>query len=339
MYDLHYTFLTELEVDTRQSFDDLSDDLLLLDKNAEESQVVNMKSVISSWQNYFWKSPNTNKQLLDITFTDLSIDRGSVASTDYQGNPLNDLEMMSFQELLNFFQRLDSDHAWAGGRTWAELSIALCNAITALQRNYVDIGTNIYPLHSVLVTNENPNNAVPGVNWTWTSRSNCYLSEVFSSSNYGVSPGYNQGCGSLNDAELKDTATKPPIHNHKISYLPASGSGGGSSEGSASPASTPVEWYNTRRGLDKTPVATRIITGGHGASTTVSTGRWKFSGSARNNTYAATVARDANDSIGADGGGTPTFTVSSAEKKAADSSIKVAPKTYPPSSLVWERTQ
>ena len=136
IYDLNYTYLIELEVDTRQSFDDLSDDLLLLDKNAEESQVVDMKSAISAWQNYFWKSTNPNKQRLDVTFTDISIERGTVMSTDWQGNPLNDLEMMSIEELENFLNGIDARKGWAGGRTWEELSNALCDAIVTLQNKY-----------------------------------------------------------------------------------------------------------------------------------------------------------------------------------------------------------
>lgn len=328
MYDLNYTFLTELEVDTRQSFDDLSDDLLLLDKNAEESQVVDMKSVISSWQNYFWKSPNANKQRLDITFTDISIYRGSVASTDYQGNPLNDLEMMSVEELNSFFHNLDDISAWAGGRTWAQLSNVLCNAIGTLQDKYTT-KDNIYPNHSVVITDEDLNSSGFG---TWTRRDNRYLSEVFSKSNYDINPGDNPGSGSISEIGLTNKASSPPSHTHKISYIPASGNGGSSSEGTVSEGL--LTWSNARRGLDPTYI------GSVTSQTSSKAPRYKYSGKPYNSKWheTATVKGDANSTVGAEGGAKAEFNVSKTKVDPVDNKIKVAPKTYPLSATIWERT-
>lgn len=330
MYDLNYTFLTELEVDTRQSFDDLSDDLLLLDNNASESQVVDMKSVISSWQNYFWKSTNTNKQFLDITFTDLSIERGTVITTDWQENPLDDLEMMSIEELNNFFDSLDEISAWVGGKTWSQLTNSLTAAITALQAKYVD-KNNIYPKNAVLVTNENPNGTGFG---TWTSHNNCYFSEIFSKANYSINPGYDHGSlptnGSLADIGLEPTTETIPNHTHKLAYIPATGSGSGRSEGEAGVAGW--EWSNSRRGLDPQQI------GMDGTQPRYKYSGKPHSGSAHGSTFTTTVLRDANSSVGSGGHPEAKFEVTSTKVDPIDKKIKVAPKTYPLSATIWERT-
>lgn len=314
MYDLNYTFLTELEVDTRQSFDDLSDDLLLLDKNnGEESQVVDMKSVISSWQNYFWKSTNTNKQKLDITFTDISIERNENDPTkDWQGNPLNDLEMMTYGELTNFLNGI----VWTGGKTWQELSNAVCDAITALQEKYVDVD-NVYPVSSVIVSDRNP-----GSNFgTWESKDKYYLSEIFTQSYYNVKPGHDDGTSkTLSDIELKPTASKPPSHTHQLQYTPTSG--GGSSEASGQCGSTKISWSNLRQGTNRGAVG-EYYTGFAPGNDSV---------------YPAVVKTDANSKVKDGGSMAPGFTVHKTKKDPADTSIKVAPKTYPLSAAIWEKT-
>jgi len=317
MYDLNYTFLTELEVDTRQSFDDLSDDLLLLDKNnGEESQVVDMKSEISSWQNYFWKSPNANKQNLDITFTDISIYRGTVTSTDWQGNPLNDLEMLSIEELERFFANIDNRRGWIGNRTWQELSNAVCDAITALQEKYVDVD-NVYPVSSVIVSDRNPGSDFG----TWVSKDKYYLSEIFTQSYYNVKPGHDDGTSkTLNDIELKSTASKPPSHTHQLQYTPISG--GGKSEASGQCGSTKISWSNERKGTNR------------GAPGEYYTGY----ALPNDSVFPAVVKTDANSKVKDGDSKSPGFTVHKAKKDATDESIKVAPKTYPLSATIWEKT-
>ena len=328
MYDLNYTFLTELEVDTRQSYDDLSDDLLLVEKDFEESQIADMKSIISSWQNYFWQSDNSNKQLLDITFTDLFIYHQD-SSHDYSGNALNGLEIMTFGELESFFSGLDTRHAWAGGKTFKELSESLTGAITALQEHYIT-KNYIYPKGAVLVTNENP--ADHSGFGSWSEKKNCYFSEIFSKSNYNVSAGYDPGSGGINSIGLTPTANSVPKHSHKLSYIPESGNGDGSAEGVA--GTTPLKYMNERSGLKREEIAPSndIVP------------RYRFSGtcSDRNKNRPATVVmKDASSAIPGEGGdkeATASFKVSNAKKDPADSKIKVAPKTYPLSASIWERS-
>lgn len=339
MYDLNYTFLTELEVDTRQSYDDLSDDLLLLDKDhGEESQVVDMSAVVSSWQNFFWKSSNPNKQRLDVTFTDISIEHGIDLSTDYFGAPLDDLEMMTARELDTFFSEVTNWGQSTDRRTWEELSNELCDAISALQDKYTD-PNHIYPLRSVLVTNEDPNGKGFG---RWTSYTNCYLSEIFSKSNYDIEQGYNDVGQSINDLGLDPTTNSVPDHTHKMAYIPGTGSGGESSEGTAEPAIVTFCWTNARRGLDPTYIGSITSQRGpHGVINSKGIPRYKYSGRSYDKNkwyYTATVMKDANTSIGDEGEAGARFTVSSAKVDAVDNKIKVAPSTYPLSSLIWERT-
>ena len=329
MYDLNYTFLTELEVDTRQSFDDLSDDLLLLDNNAEESQVVDMKSAVSSWQNYFWKSPNTNKQRLDVTFTDISVyHKAPSVHQDYSGKPLDSLEIMTVEELESFLNTI----TWAGNRSWADLSNTLCSAITTLQRKYTT-KDNIYPVKSVLVTNENPNGMGFG---TWTSYRNCYISEIFSSSNYNIPSGYISGSGLINNVALDPSAANPPAHTHRLSYLPASGSGGGSTQGTA--CTVLLEWFNVRQGTE----TVGNVTASHNHNEGVVVGQANYyTGYNSVSCFTPVVTTDANTTIVRPRGGghaSANFKSSTAKKDTADKKIKVSPKTYPLSATIWERT-
>ena len=322
MYNLNYTFLTELEVDTRQSFDDVSDDLLLLD-NDEESLVVNMNNIISSWQNYFWtksNSNNPNKERLDITFTDLLIERNSSdSSKDWQGNPLNKDEMMTVQELNTAFNRI----SWSGGKNWSTLTEDLCNAITLLQKQYVE-KNNIYPSKSVLVTDTSPNKLGFG---KWHKKSNCYLSEKFDSNNYNIPSGYSEN-GSIDSIGLTPNADNPPSHSHKLEYTPVSGGGGGESSGTCSGGgATPAfQYFNKRSGLSEP--------GNHGKDA-----MW-FSGSWVGNYNRAAMVVKTDSSLGlprVHGHETAEFTVSKTKKDPVDSKIKVAPKTYPLSASVWEK--
>ena len=328
MYDFDYTYLTELEVDTRQSFVDLSDDLLLLyNSTEEESQTVNMKNTISSWQDFFWKSSNPEKNKLRPTFTDLSV--------EHETSALDDNEIMTYGELLSFFADLDTRKQWAGGRTFTELSNDLVDAIESLQTLYAN-PDKVYPVKSMLVSDINPNSEISGM--TWTKIDNKYVSEVFSSANIKeLSGGTVDGCGSIENALLKPTTekNKVPSHTHQLSLIPPTGKGGTSTSSVVATADTTwdSEYYGTR-------ITTTVRSRNSSSIEEVFTGNIDndASGHGSYDTMVGIIATDANTSIdGDDVDAEIKFKVTTTEVKPADSSINVAPKTYPINTHIWER--
>ena len=332
MYSLNYTYLTELEVDTRQSYDDLSDDLLLLDKDyGEESQTVDMKSVVSSWQNFFWQFDNNyeNKKRLDITFTDLIIDHSS-STKDHFGYDLDEHEMMTVEELDSFF---DGITTWgqASNRDWDDFKEALCDVIEALHTKYRDTN-NVCPVGSMVVSTTNPKTSSGFGSTTWRAKTDCYIGEIFNKAYYKVNPGYNEGSGGINDIGLKATASNPPTHTHQLEFIPATGNGSGST---SSEVSIGFQWYNQRQGKDKSKINIDYV-GGWQLIETYSGG---VNGGHTDYWFTPVVKSDVTAYIpGNDGERSANFSVSNTKVDPVDSKIKVAPKTYPLSAAVWERT-
>lgn len=343
MYNLNYTYLTELEVDTRQTFADLSHDLLLLNFNngvpagkklpQTIGKTMSMESLVSGWQDYFWKFDTNEKKNFNVSFTDISIEHKSDQNKDFSGNPLLTSEMMTYEELDKFFQEMDGDgqpgHGkWCGDNHWTftELCCNLLNAIDTLHTRLLN-GNNIYPKGSIVVSRVSPSGF-----GNWTNKAQSYLSENISEIS-GFKLGFNSGkvMGTDVGSDLESVIVKPetsgiPKHEHKIEFDPPTGSGSGSGSGSAGVSE--AETFKEKK-----------------AGLTNSTG-W-MSGTRTDNEHtkfnALVVPRDTDCSIDID----PKKRDAHGDLKAIETEvtaecqngIHVAPKTYPINGNVWERVE
>ncbi len=346
MYNLNYTFLTELEVDTRQTFSDISDDLLLIynkKDNEKEEKTIKIGTLVTCWQDFFWKVSSSNKEQLKVTFTDISIDHvgsspfngehwPSAKTTNYQ---VDDNEMMTYEELSAYFTYLDTPDGsegtgkWAGNRTFTELCCVLLDAIDKLHNKLT--ATELYPIKSIIVSDKNPNTAEDLEDTSWDKQNPAYISENMMGVMSGTelkTMGYHAGQtmnGTIIGNDLEKARIKPelkasglvPKHDHKLKFDPESGSGGDSNETNAGPYDTFADF---KQGSDGSPYS--------GANKEIITG---------NDVYGLAVAKQANYSASKEGERFPSFNVSSTVKNPIINSINVAPKTYPLSAFIWER--
>lgn len=333
MYNLDYTYLTELEVDTRQTFSDLSDDLLLVHDSIDKT--FTMKSLISSWQDFFWKSSNPNKEKLHVTFTDISIERrdypnysGDDLKFDFEGYPINQEgdEMMSYRELQDHYASLE--HQWVGGKTFHEMSADITSAITALH-NKMTKGF-VYPVGSIIISDTNPVGEY-GSSVTWAQKPAAYISEYMKNvmgttelSTCGYHAGKTMGSsigGVLSKAIIsaKVAPGKVPSHTHPLRLNPETGSGG--SKGTPTETSGLATYEDVKAGSNTSPFS----------------GRFTPEARHKNTANALIVATDASEPISEGGERAPTFTVSPTKKTPNKTSVNYAPKPYPISSVVWER--
>ena len=337
MYDLNYTFLTDLEVDTRQTFADISSDLILLGYQSGSTTGLkksNMKTVISSWQNYFWNTDDEEniriKQNLNVIFTDLLIDHKWIDNKD----DLNGKEMLSIDELNEFFDGLDNDgegHGrWCGKWTYTELCSQLSSAINTLHNKFAD-NKNVYPISSIVITKGNPNQNGGFGQWAEVERAS-YLSERIMNSDINL--GYNPGKvnGSSVNSDLRRLVLTPPAtnstsipkHEHKLTFSPASAS----KKGDDGPTELDGDYVkvtkNYRPGCNKT------------SNTCAYTGQ--DTRPEKNTAQSLALAADYHDTRSAEHELEPEFSVSPASANPKQSNITVAPKTYPIDASVWERT-
>lgn len=352
MYNLNYTYLTELEVDTRQTFTDLSDDLLLLDVNEmTASQTVNAKTLVTSWQDFFWKSDNSNKGNLNVTFTDLSVYHSVSPSMEYgssrvfhdgkdmSGKTLADTEILTIKELEDYYDELDSTNAWAStkynssthkfdGKNFTELCCSLLDAIDTLQKRMLN-NSKVYPTGSIIITDENPNNELPsyvgGNGNNWVKKEQAYISEPISKLNIGQNPGKSYGTNvgySLGAVKLiAQTNGLTPGHSHTVEFNPTSDSDKGST--------------------DPEIAATTIVTCSTPRDPGQKGGRSDWTDGGSPNTSGVAVGRDHAASKSAHDSGSPTFNVSPDVKTLPGTTangINVAPTTYPmEKARIWER--
>lgn len=332
MYNIDYTYLTELEVDTRQSFSDLSSDLLLVNqKDILVDKTYKMQTLVSAWQDYFWKIDNNEtKHKLDVTFTDISIERSEEDPTKDKGNvDVTVNEMMTFGELSAFFDYLDEPSApgahggkWSGNRTFTELCCCLLDAIDALH-NKMTIG-HIYPQKSIVISDSSP-----GLGWTKKDAS--YISENMTTemadtelSTMGYHAGHSMGTTvigpNLSLAKISPQLISPdavPYHEHKLKFQPESKSGG--SSGSEYSDVSVQTFTNLKAGKDETPEATGQRQGGNNTACGLIVSKNVSRARARGDPYYA------------------KFNVSERTESPIISDIAVAPTTYPISASVWEK--
>lgn len=343
MYNLNYTYLTELEVDTRQTFADLCDDLLLVNlmkepepgtlKPKSEGNVLSMRNVISAWQEYFWDTNVSEKRDLNITFTDISIEHGTNAKSgkDYNGDPLKVDEMMSYSELSSFFKEMDGDGRpgqgkWCGKWTLTELCCNLLNAIDTLHDRLLN-QNNIYPIGSMFISKNSPSGF-----GKWTNQKQSYLSERIAEIS-GFKIGFNDGkvmnkvVGTdLDSIVIKADTTTVPMHEHSIEFVPPSASNSGSSSGDA-----------TTKGSFAT--VEKLKTGKNGPPGSMS-GTW--SGENQDKIEALVVKGDASSTLETnkkerDASGSLSA-LQTEVTSIGQNGVNVAPKSYPINSYVWERT-
>ena len=325
MYNLDYTYLTDLEVDTRQTFADLSDDLLLINDTTTSNKIdktFNMKTLISCWQDFFWKSNDGATETLDVIFTDLSIERS--------GLDRDENEVMTYRELTDFLQSLNG--SWAGNRSFSQLCAALIGALDKMS-NQLDTSANVYPIGSIVVSDTNPNTSA------WTQRESRYLSENMKNgyptselSSMGIHGGKNTN-GTMIGTNLGNATLTPklssgsavPDHTHILKFNPETGSGGSTTSG---------------------VVAEDLCTFGElkvGSSSSPYTGLARHKNGTIVSSRATGLCVDTGvNKIQDDHNGKgnepqrPNFR--SSESQVIDGqTIKVAPKTYPLSAYVYER--
>ena len=334
MYNLDYTYLTELEVDTRQTFSDLSDDLLLVHDSIDKT--FTMKSLISSWQDFFWKSSNPNKERLNVTFTDISIQRYKHGpaeedlKNDYRGYSIdqNGNEMMSYAELQDHYAALDREHQWVGGKTFHDMSADITAAITALHNKMTK--EFVYPIGSIVISDTNPVGEY-GSSITWAQKPAAYISEYMKNvmgstelSTCGYHAGKTMGHsinGNLSNAIIsaKVAAGKIPAHTHNLKLKPETGSGGQTGEPTETSALSTYE--DVKAGSNTSPFS----------------GRFTPEAGHKNTANALIVATDASEPISEGGERAPTFTVSTTKKTPNKTSVNYAPKPYPIEAVVWDR--
>lgn len=326
MYNIDYTYLTELEVDTRQTFTDLSDDLLLVyNSNTGLDNTFTAKTLVSSWQDYFWKTNNSNKKDLNITFTDLIIEHDG--SKDYQGKALDQDEMMTYKELTSFLHSLDVDRKWAGNRNFTELCCALTAAINAMH-GHMTI-SKLYPKGSIVVdSSTGPNTS----SVSWAKQSATYIAENMISEMAGTdlaSMGYHTGrtMNSIDIGEdLKRAKITPalssagvaPVHTHQLKFDPESGGNSGGNPDGTDVLSSACTYKNVRPGAEYSGNFTHA--GIHHITSACH----------------LAVAQDASVSKGDHDSMSPTFSVSQTTIAPENSSIYVAPAAYPLSAYIWE---
>jgi hypothetical protein len=334
MYNLNYTYLTQLEVDTRQTFADISDDLILLNHGGSLEKT-NAKTMISSWQDFFWRAPVEQKKNLNVIFTDLSVDHSLYVGT-YQGqayNYLDDNEMITKKELDDFFRYMDTasgGHSgrWCGKWNFNDMVRELSCAINQLHTRMAD-DLNIYPIGSIVVTNNNPASGDGFGNWD--EKNSSYIAENVKAVSE-ISMGFNSGKvdGSSVGSNLSNVVVKPtkksnsavPTHEHKLTFQPESGSGG------EDVAETEQGQFptvgNIRAGIN-------FVANSNGAG---------YSGRTNDTQYNKTglvVATSHKDKRKGGGDAAPDFSVSYASKDPELSKINVAPTTFPINAKIWER--
>ena len=326
MYNLNYTYLTELEVDTRQTFSDLSTDLLLLHNDQSSTDCTfTMKTLVSSWQDFFWKldSNSTNKHLLNVTFTDLSIERNSSDPTkDYSGAAIDDREMMSWQELQDYYRQIDNQ--WVGNKTFTQMSTDITNAITALQHKFSK--DHVYPVGSIVISDTDPHSGQYN-HGTWTAKPQSYIAENVKGT-LSLTCGYHNGKvlshsigNNLVSAEISAKlldGNPTPKHSHKLKFIPESESGGG--DGDSSEATGFTTYTDVKAGSNSPPYSGRYTRDHPNTANTL------------------IVAEDASDSKHEEQSKCPSFTVSNARVNPSVSAVNFAPKPYSLAAKIWERT-
>lgn len=333
MYNLNYTYLTQLEVDTRQTFADISDDLILLNHN-DNLEKTSAKTLISCWQNFFWESPIDQKENLNVIFTDLSVDHSSFISDD--DTDLDDNDMVTIGELTEFFEKMDhSTEAgktgkWCGKWSFDNMIRELSSAINHLHRR-LGYNQNLYPTGSIVVNDNNPSGGDGfGI---WSQKNSSYLSENIKSVSE-ISMGFNNGRAGDEDvgSNLANVVVTPdlkangivPTHKHQLKFIPDHGSGNGTSP-EEEKLSNAKKYGNIRAGRNKTTGC--VYYSGHNNV-----------GNAWPNRSGLVVANDASSSRPDGGDRQPDFSVSSTVVEPSIKRINVAPKTYPINAKVWERT-
>ena len=340
MYNLNYTYLTELEVDTRQTFADLCDDLLLLNftdevkpgQNLPETfgKTMTMETLVTGWQDYFWKFDTKEKKNLNVSFTDISIVHSDDMKKDYYNKPLLDEEMMSYRELSAFFKEMDGDgqpgHGkWCGDNHWTftELCCQLLDAIDGLHTRLLD-DEKLYPTGSIIISKYAPSEF-----GSWENKNQSYISEKISEIS-GFKIGFNTGkvmntdVGSSPESIIvKPETTGIPIHEHKIEFDPPEGSGSDSNS-----SSTGIEadtFKEKKAGLTNST--------GWMSGTRTDSEHTKFN--------ALVVPSDTDCSIDIDKKDREAHgdlnAIETEVTSECQRGIHVAPKTYPLNSLVWER--
>lgn len=334
MYNLNYTYLTELEVDTRQTFSDLSTDLLLLhnDQNSNDCTFT-MKSLVSSWQDFFWKSDNKNKEKLKVTFTDISIERKSSSDLkhDYCGYEIDQDgdEMMSIQELDDYYDTLKNK--WVGNKTFSQMTADIIKAITDIHGKFSK--NNVYPKGSIVISDINPKGQYGS--GTWKEKSASFISENMKatmSSTELKSCGYHGGeamgtriNGNLNQAIIsaKTNGKVVPKHTHQLKFEPESDSGGGSNSTETSGFNVCCDECGIKPGSNSKPFSGQYNENHHGSGSNTATG--------------FIIASDASDTIYEGAEGTLSFNVSNTKVNPNVSSVNFAPKPYSLSAKIWER--
>lgn len=334
MYNLNYTYLTQLEVDTRQTFADISDDLILLNHGGSLEKT-NAKTMISSWQDFFWKAPVEQKKNLNVIFTDLSVDHSLYVGTSY--NYLDDNEMITKKELDDFFRYMDTasgGHSgrWCGKWKFNEMVRELSCAINQLHTR-MENDLNIYPVGSIVVTNNNP--AAGDGFGTWDEKNSSYIAENVKAVSE-ISMGFNNGKvdGSSVGSNLSNVVVNPtkkssdavPTHEHKLKFEPESGEGG------EDVAETEQGKFPTvggfKAGKNYVPGSTGLTYSGCYGSGGLESNK---------NTSGLMIATSHKDTRKDGGDEAPTFSVSYASKNPELSKINVAPTTFPINAKIWER--
>lgn len=343
MYNLNYTYLTELEVDTRQTFSDLSDDLLLLHNDQISTDCTfTMKSLVSSWQDFFWKSDNSNKELLHVTFTDISIERETdnedpvhsppSKTNDWCGNAIdqNGNEMMSYKELQDYYHEMENH--WVGGKTFNDLSSDIINAIKGIHLKFSK--DNVYPVGSIVISDTNPKRQYG--DGTWQEKPASFISENMRATMPSTdlkSCGYHDGKamgtsinGNLNRAIIsaKTNGNAVPKHTHQLKFEPESDSGGGGDSRDAEGFNVYCDECGVKPGSNSTPFSGQYKPGFGGDD---------------NSAQGFIIATDASDPIYDGDEGTLSFNVSKTKVNPNVSSVNFTPKPYSLSAKIWERKQ
>lgn len=330
MYNLNYTYLTDLEVDTRQSFADLFDDLTLLDKSNRESYKENAETLISSWQSFFWHSNNSNKQKLKVTFTDISV---------YHNPPSGDIpgskEIMTFGELEAIYNSLENH--WPNNMTFAQFTKSLVNAIDRVQQIMIN-DDHSYPVKSMVINDTNP---AGSFGYTWEKQPAVYLGERRDM------VGYQSGSFSTLDGTVILPSSVDgliPKHEHDVEFLPTA-SGGGSNDQSATESTECAVWdsygdpgsgYGDKSSCDnKTRPAQIKHSGGADGNGGCDAGNPWTDQPPR---QGGTNPEDPKTTY--DVGGTVTSKSGRDLPDDTKYGVKIAPNTYPISNAhVWERTR
>ena len=190
----------------------------------------------------------------------------------------------------------------------------------------------LYPIGSIVVNDTNPGSVIN--TQTWASRKQAYISENLRNQLSGTelsSTGYHAGKTINNQpigSKLGSATMKPdlkqnglvPKHDHKLAFSPTSGRGGTTTTTAAGPF---VTYTNLRQGNDGDP-----------GSGQVTSGYIDFTNEAR----ALAGGEGASNPRVKDGYGIPEFPVSETNIPPTINSINVAPRTYPLSATIWERT-